>query len=88
LPGKIKAATASVRSLFQSLRDLTVVTWSLYPVVYFLGPLGAGIIQVPDLNFLVAVLDTIAKVGFMSILLVRYNSVETFVDSWSVAPAK
>ncbi|NHX38570.1 MULTISPECIES: sensory rhodopsin III [Haloarcula] len=85
---KIKAATASVRSLFQSLRDLTVVTWSLYPVVYFLGPLGAGIIQVPDLNFLVAVLDTIAKVGFMSILLVRYNSVETFVDSWSVAPAK
>jgi len=47
-----------------------------------------GIIQTPDLNFLVAILDTVAKVGFMSILLVRYNSVETFVDSWSVAPAE
>ncbi|RLM95584.1 sensory rhodopsin III [Haloarcula sp. Atlit-7R] len=84
----INTATATVRSLFLSLRDLTVVTWSLYPVVYFLGPIGAGIIQTPDLNFLVAILDTVAKVGFMSILLVRYNSVETFVDSWSVAPAE
>jgi len=84
----ITTATATVRSLFLSLRDLTVVTWSLYPVVYVLGPVGIGIMQSPDLNFLVAILDTVAKVGFMSILLVRYNSVETFVDSWSVAPAE
>jgi len=83
----IRSATSTVRSLFLSLRDLTVVTWSLYPVVYFLGPVGIGIVQTPDLNFLVAVLDTVAKVGFMTILLVRYNSMDTFVDSWSLTPA-
>lgn len=83
----ISTATATLRSLFLSLRDLTVVTWSLYPVVYLLSPVGIGVIGTPDLNFLVAILDTVAKVGFMSVLLVRYNSVDTFVDSWSLAPA-
>jgi sensory rhodopsin len=84
----ISAATATVRSLFLSLRDLTVVTWSLYPIVYFLGPVGIELIAVPDLNFIVAVLDVVAKVGFMSVLLIRYNSVDTFVDGWSLTPAK
>lgn len=80
----ITTAGATVRSLFLSLRDLTVVTWSLYPVVYFLGPVGMAVIQSPDLNFLVAVLDIVAKVGFMAILVVRYNSIDMFVDSWSI----
>jgi len=84
----ISAATATVRSLFLSLRDLTVVTWSIYPVVYFLGPVGVEVIAAPDLSFIVAVLDVVAKVGFMSALLIRYNSVDTFVDGWSLTPAK
>jgi sensory rhodopsin len=84
----IRTATASVRSLFLSLRDLTVMTWSLYPVVYFLSPFGLAVILSRDLNFLVAILDTVAKVGFMSILLVRYNSIDTFVESWSLTPVE
>lgn len=75
----ISRADRTVRSVFLSLRDLTVVTWSLYPVVYFAGPLGLGVIQPADLNFLVTVLDVVAKVGFMTVLVVRYYELETFV---------
>lgn len=73
-------SAATTRSLFTSLRDLTVATWSLYPIVYFAGPLGIGLLQPSDLNFTIAVLDVIAKVGFMTIMLVRHYQLETFVD--------
>lgn len=76
----VEDAAATTRSLFSSLRDLTVATWALYPVVYFAGPLGIGFLQPADLNFTVAVLDVIAKVGFMTIMLVRHYELETFVD--------
>lgn len=75
----ISRADETVRSVFLSLRDLTIVTWSLYPVVYFVGPLGLGVIQPADLDFLVAILDVVAKVGFMTVLVVRYYELETFV---------
>jgi len=84
----IRSTTAAVRSLFLSLRDLTVLTWLLYPVVYFLSPVGIAVFVSRDLNFIVAILDTVAKVGFMSILLVRYNSIDTFVESWSLTSAQ
>lgn len=73
-------AAATTRSLFTSLRDLTVATWSLYPIVYFAGPLGIGLLQPSDLSFTIVVLDVIAKVGFMAIMLVRHYQLETFVD--------
>jgi sensory rhodopsin len=84
----LETAPGTVRSLFVSLRDLTVVTWSLYPIVYIVGPFGLGLIQSADLNFVVTVLDVIAKVGFMSVLVVRYYSVDNFLGEWSPVAAE
>lgn len=74
-------AAATTQSLFASLRDLTVATWSLYPIVYFAGPVGVGVLQSTDLNFAVAILDIFAKVGFMTIMLVRHYELETFTEA-------
>lgn len=68
------------RSLFISLRDLTVATWSVYPIVYFLGPVGVGIIQPVDVSFLIATLDVVAKAGFMSIILFRQYTLNTYLS--------
>lgn len=68
------------KSLFISLRDLTVATWSVYPIVYFLGPIGADLIQSADVSFLITTLDIVAKVGFMSIILFRQYTLNTYLS--------
>lgn len=72
-------ASQTARSLYVSLRDLTVATWTVYPVVYLLGPIGLGVITGPDLDFAVTVLDLAAKVGLVTILLLRQYELSTFL---------
>ncbi|MEF8758138.1 MAG: bacteriorhodopsin [Halobacteriales archaeon] len=57
------------RSTFTTLRNLTVVLWFLYPVVWLIGTEGAQVIplSVETLGFMI--LDVSAKVGFGLILL-------------------
>jgi len=71
-------ASQTSRSLFVSLRDLTIATWLLYPTVYPLGPTGVGVIDAADIDFLVVVLDVTAKVGLMAIVLLRQYELTTF----------
>lgn len=71
-------AAQTSRSLFVSLRDLTIATWLLYPVAYLLGPVGVGVIQPADIDFVVVVLDLTAKVGLISIVLLRQYELTTF----------
>jgi sensory rhodopsin len=52
-----------VRALFTKLRNLTVVTWSFYPVVWVLGPLGVGLLDPFAEVLLVTYLDVVAKIG-------------------------
>ena len=71
--------------LFRSLRDLTVSVWSLYPVVFLLGPSGVGLLQVADHDFVIVFLDLTAKVGFMGLMLVRQYQLNTFLSAETTA---
>lgn len=55
---------AATRALFAKLRNLTVVTWSFYPVVWLVGPLGLGLVDPFAEVLVVTYLDVVAKVGF------------------------
>lgn len=73
-------ASQASRSLFVSLRDLTVATWSIYPVVYLLGPIGLEVLHSADVVFLVMALDLTAKVGLISIILFRQYTLNTYLS--------
>ncbi|WP_318567987.1 bacteriorhodopsin [Salinigranum marinum] len=50
---------------FTKLRNLTVVLWSLYPVVWLLSGSGFGLLLPATENVVVVYLDFISKVGFV-----------------------
>lgn len=56
-------------SLFRGLRNLTVILWSIYPIIWLLGPSGFGLLTSLTNVLLVAYLDLITKVGFGLIAL-------------------
>lgn len=67
LPARARATDARRLATFAKLRNLTVVLWTLYPVVWLLGPAGLGLV-LPSTEVLVFVyLDVVAKAGFVLI---------------------
>jgi sensory rhodopsin len=54
-------------AVFTKLRNLTVVLWSIYPIVWLLGPFGVGLLLVETEAMVVTYLDLLAKVGFVVI---------------------
>lgn len=56
--------SSPVRALFRKLRNLTVVTWSFYPVVWLAGPLGFGVVDPFAEVLVITYLDVVAKVAF------------------------
>jgi len=81
----IRRNPRSSRSVFLSLRDLTVIVWSVYPIAFLLGPNGFGLLLPSDHNFVIAFLDLTAKVGFMAVLVVRQYELNTFVGADTTA---
>ncbi|WP_135828427.1 bacteriorhodopsin [Halorussus halobius] len=65
LPRQSSLDDDRVAATFTKLRNLTVVLWTLYPVVWILGPLGVGLLQTQTDAMVVAYLDLISKVGFV-----------------------
>ncbi|WP_066416937.1 bacteriorhodopsin [Halorubrum aethiopicum] len=64
LPRSAAARADRVRAVFYTLRNITVVLWTLYPVVWLLAPTGFGLLT-PATEMLVFVyLDFVSKVGF------------------------
>lgn len=59
----------SVRSIFRTLALLTIVLWSLYPVVWLLGTEGFAVTSSTVEVFLFLILDILAKIGFGFLLL-------------------
>lgn len=57
-----------VNSLFQNLRNILIVLWIAYPIVWLLGAEGFRVINVGWETLCYAVLDLCAKVGFGLIL--------------------
>jgi bacteriorhodopsin len=63
-----------VGRLFSTLRNLTAVLWTLYPIVWIIGTEGLGLISLGPETAAYAVLDLLAKVGF-GFILIRSRSV-------------
>jgi sensory rhodopsin len=67
----------ATQSLFQSLRNLTVVLWSVYPTIWLLGPPGLAVLTTTVDVMLVVYLDLLTKVGFGLIALNRSSIIES-----------
>jgi len=59
----------AAQQVFRTLAYLTLVLWSLYPVVWLLGTEGFGAVGSTTEVFLFLVLDILAKIGFGFLLL-------------------
>ncbi|MFT4945892.1 MAG: sensory rhodopsin [Natronomonas sp.] len=64
-----RADGQATEALFRSLRNLTVVLWSIYPIIWLLSPSGFGLLTVLTNVLLVVYLDLVTKVGFGLIAL-------------------
>ena len=65
LPNQARMGSGRVEAIFTKLRNLTVVLWTIYPVVWILGPLGVGLLDNGTEVLVVTYLDLISKVGFV-----------------------
>ncbi|NIC00033.1 bacteriorhodopsin [Halobacterium sp. R2-5] len=69
-------ADPRVDATFTTLRNLTVVLWTLYPVVWVLAPTGVGVLQ-PEMEAIVVVyLDFISKVGFVAFAVLGADAID------------
>ncbi len=59
----------AVQSTFRTLALLTIVLWSLYPIVWLLGSEGFNAVDSTVEVFLFLILDFLAKIGFGFLLL-------------------
>jgi bacteriorhodopsin len=59
----------AVQSTFRTLALLTIVLWSLYPIVWLLGTEGFNAVGSTVEVFLFLILDFLAKIGFGFLLL-------------------
>ncbi len=59
----------SVQQVFRTLAILTIVLWSLYPIVWLLGTEGFNAVGSTVEVFLFLILDILAKIGFGFLLL-------------------
>jgi sensory rhodopsin len=69
-----------VQSLFVTLRNITVVLWTLYPVVWLLGPAGFDVLQYEMYTIVVVYLDFISKVGFVGFAALGADAVDRLVQ--------
>jgi bacteriorhodopsin len=69
LTERVQKMDEDVQGTFTTLRNLVLVLWTLYPILWIVGTEGAGIVSlyVETLGFMV--LDVLAKVGFGFVLL-------------------
>ncbi|MEZ3114918.1 bacteriorhodopsin [Halobaculum sp. MBLA0147] len=69
LGARIEEADAEVASTFGTLRTLTAVLWTVYPILWIVGTEGAGVVPLFAETTGFTVLDVTAKVGFGYLLL-------------------
>ena len=80
LPEQAAFASERVGIVFAKLRNVTVVLWTLYPVVWLLAPVGFGLLQ-PGVEMMVIVyLDIITKVGFAMLALMGRDALDDITD--------
>jgi bacteriorhodopsin len=74
-------APQEVGALFSTLRNLIVVLWTAYPVVWIIGSEGLGYIGLYPETAAFMVLDLAAKVGFGIVLLRSRQTLQRAVGS-------
>lgn len=80
LPTRASFASDRVGIVFAKLRNVTVVLWTLYPVVWLLAPVGFGLLQ-PGVEMMVVVyLDIITKVGFAILALIGNDALDDITE--------
>jgi bacteriorhodopsin len=57
------------QATFRTLRNVVLVLWSIYPILWLVGTEGAGLVNLYVETLAFMVLDVLAKVGFGFILL-------------------
>lgn len=70
-----RAKSPDVAGVFSRLAILTIVLWSLYPVVFLLGSEGFRAVDQGFEIFLFLILDLLAKVGFGFLLLSNHQAI-------------
>ena len=79
-----RTQSPAVQQIFRTLAVLTVVLWSLYPIVWLLGTEGFGAVGLTIEIALFLVLDLAAKIGFGFLLLTNRQALSE-ISGGSVA---
>jgi len=80
LPANADFASDRTAMVFTKLRNITVVLWTLYPIVWLLAPVGFGFL-LPSTEMLVIVyLDIITKVGFAIFALLGRDVLDSLAE--------
>ncbi|RLM57017.1 sensory rhodopsin-2 [Halobellus sp. Atlit-31R] len=78
LPRRASFETSQQEASFTTLRNLTVVVWTLYPVVWLLAPTGVGLLLTDTEVLVLSYLDFVSKVGFVAVAV---RGLSTLSDS-------
>jgi bacteriorhodopsin len=73
LSARAAEQSGDVASLFGTLRNLVILLWTAYPIVWIVGTEGLGLIPLNIETAVFMVLDVTAKVGFGFLLLRSRN---------------
>ncbi|MBZ6494601.1 bacteriorhodopsin [Natrinema longum] len=66
----------AIVALFGKLRNLTLIIWTIYPVIWILSPAGLGVLEPTMQALLYTYADLIAKILFGAIALNSQTSLE------------
>jgi bacteriorhodopsin len=69
LTSRVSEMDEDTQSTFKLLRNVVLVLWSIYPILWIVGTEGAGLVTLYVETLLFMILDVTAKVGFGFILL-------------------
>jgi len=76
LPRSASAEGDRVRAVFGTLRNITVVLWTLYPVVWVLAPTGLGLLTGSTEMLVFVYLDVVSKVGFVAVAVAGADALD------------
>lgn len=77
MTGRARNQPDGVERLYVRLRNLTAVLWSIYPLIWLLGPPGLNLLTVTISIALITYLDLVTKVGFGLIALDASSSLRS-----------
>jgi sensory rhodopsin len=84
LPALASFPTERTRDLFVLLRNLTIVLWTLYPVVWLLAPTGVGLLTREMAMLVIAYLDLVSKAAFVALAV---DGMDSLVDTGDIGVA-